>query len=62
MSAPASGIGITRIGQISVNTKDVERAAARNRLPSPAVSTQSVHSGWVVAIHTLSRNGLAGDQ
>ncbi|MCU1303773.1 MAG: methylmalonyl-CoA epimerase [Candidatus Sulfotelmatobacter sp.] len=27
MSATASGIGITRLGQIAVNTKDVERAA-----------------------------------
>jgi methylmalonyl-CoA/ethylmalonyl-CoA epimerase len=28
MSAPASGIGITRLGQIAINTKDAERAAA----------------------------------
>jgi len=28
MSATATGIGITRIGQIAVNAKDVERAAA----------------------------------
>ena|SRR5579863_2555945 len=28
MSATAAGIGITRLGQIAVNAKDVERAAA----------------------------------
>jgi methylmalonyl-CoA/ethylmalonyl-CoA epimerase len=28
MSAPAAGIGITRIGQVAVNAKDVERATA----------------------------------
>src|ERR1700719_4415894 len=28
MNATAAGIGITRIGQIAVNAKDVERAAA----------------------------------
>jgi len=28
MSATATGIGITRLGQIAVNAKDVERAAA----------------------------------
>ena len=28
MSAPPAGIGITRVGQIAINTKDVERAAA----------------------------------
>jgi methylmalonyl-CoA/ethylmalonyl-CoA epimerase len=28
MSASATGIGINRLGQIAVNTKDVERAAA----------------------------------
>jgi len=28
MSATATGVGITRLGQIAVNTKDVERAAA----------------------------------
>jgi methylmalonyl-CoA/ethylmalonyl-CoA epimerase len=28
MSATASGIGITRLGQIAVNARDVERAAA----------------------------------
>ena len=28
MSATATGIGITRLGQIAINTKDVERAAA----------------------------------
>src|SRR5882762_1140259 len=28
MSATATGIGITRLGQIAVNTRDVERAAA----------------------------------
>src|ERR1700674_4466104 len=28
MSAPPAGIGITRIGQIAINTKDVERATA----------------------------------
>jgi methylmalonyl-CoA/ethylmalonyl-CoA epimerase len=28
MSATATGIGITRVGQIAVNAKDVERAAA----------------------------------
>ena len=28
MSAPAAGIGITRLGQIAINAKDVERAAA----------------------------------
>jgi catechol 2,3-dioxygenase-like lactoylglutathione lyase family enzyme len=28
MSATATGIGITRLGQIAVNTKDVERAAS----------------------------------
>jgi methylmalonyl-CoA/ethylmalonyl-CoA epimerase len=28
MSATASGIGITRLGQIAINTKDAERAAA----------------------------------
>jgi methylmalonyl-CoA/ethylmalonyl-CoA epimerase len=27
MSATASGIGITRLGQIAINTKDLERAA-----------------------------------
>jgi methylmalonyl-CoA/ethylmalonyl-CoA epimerase len=27
MSATATGIGITRLGQIAINTKDVERAA-----------------------------------
>jgi methylmalonyl-CoA/ethylmalonyl-CoA epimerase len=34
MNATATGIGITRIGQIAVNAKDVERAAAfyENRL------------------------------
>jgi len=28
MSATATGVGITRLGQIAINTKDVERAAA----------------------------------
>ena len=28
MTATATGIGITRLGQIAINTKDVERAAA----------------------------------
>jgi methylmalonyl-CoA/ethylmalonyl-CoA epimerase len=28
MSATATGIGITRLGQVAINTKDVERAAA----------------------------------
>ena len=28
MSATATGIGITRLGQIAINAKDVERAAA----------------------------------
>src|ERR1700688_3962691 len=28
MSATATGIGITHVGQIAINTKDVERAAA----------------------------------
>ena len=28
MSAPSTGIGITRLGQIAINAKDVERAAA----------------------------------
>jgi methylmalonyl-CoA/ethylmalonyl-CoA epimerase len=28
MSATASGIGITRLGQIAINTKDADRAAA----------------------------------
>ena len=28
MSTPATGIGITRLGQISINVKDVERAVA----------------------------------